>query len=1044
MRRTPYALMLGLAISGFWASARAQTAGDEVVLRGFQTANGLLGRGMNDLAAEEYRKFLSEHADHAQAATARYGLAVALFRLGDVRGCRAELERVVGADGFEFAAESRVLLGQCRLAEGDYPGAGDAFEGVVRDFGSRDLADDAAGLLVEARYRQGDYAAAEAAAASFERRRPESSGRDRAELFRGLSLLAAGRSVQAAERFGALATAAKASEVRERAAILRAQSLHRAGDIERASKQYASIIESGTAFEGEALLGLAALRHERGSAKEALPLLDRLLAKFADGTLADEARLRRGRARLDLEDYASARQDFEAVQRAAGGKSDEAAYWLAKCDLRAGRADDAATALSAAIDRYPTSRLAAEMHYDLAVAQARAGRDEGAWQTLAGFQGRFPDHALAPEAAHLTALVAHRRRDYDSSLAACREFLRRFPDHALVPAVEFLAAENLLLSGHESEAAGAYRAFLDGRPNDARRDTAAFRLGTVLHRLGRPEEARPWLERVAKGARTLEEFRGAVLLLGDIAFGAGDWETARRRMGEYVGFGRDQPSADDALLKLGLACARQGDHGSAIQAFDTLLAGMGSSPSAVQARFERGQSLVALGRGVEAAAEFDRVLAEAPGSKLAAYAHNHLGSLASARGEQEAAVEHFRQAAAGGADLELDARFREAMAYAAAGRHQEAFDTFAKVAGELPSDAGGPRAVEAWARRAIELSRLGRFEEAIKALEAAPRAGLAPSLLDAMEYEKGWCLRRLKRPDEAATVFRGLLAPGHDPGLRLYAMTDLAELEADAGRHEAAVDLLGGVRAAGNEAPNDLRARATYLQGVSEFRLERFDRAATLMDEFLSGPSGALEASALLVAGESRFRLGRHEQAAERLRQMIEKHGDDPGCATAMLRLGESLAALQRWGESERVFEAYLDRFKDSELWFQAGFGLGWARENQGRHEEAITAYRGVAERHRGPTAARAQFQLGECMFALGRHDEAAKELLKVDILYAYPEWSAAALYEAGRCFEAMNDPDRARAQYAAVKERFGQTRWAALASQRLDATRTKAPPGRG
>ena len=116
--------------------------------------------------------------------------------------------------------------------------------------------------------------------------------------------------------------------------------------------------------------------------------------------------------------------------------------------------------------------------------------------------------------------------------------------------------------------------------------------------------------------------------------------------------------------------------------------------------------------------------------------------------------------------------------------------------------------------------------------------------------------------------------------------------------------------------------------------------------------------------------------------------------------------------------------------------------ENQGRFSEAIEAYRDVVEHHEGPTAARAQFQIGECLFALRDFKQAVRELLRVDILYAYPEWSAPALFEAGRCFEELGDPIEARSQYKLVQERYGQTEWASLAGKRLGALERSRVPG--
>ena len=103
-----------------------------------------------------------------------------------------------------------------------------------------------------------------------------------------------------------------------------------------------------------------------------------------------------------------------------------------------------------------------------------------------------------------------------------------------------------------------------------------------------------------------------------------------------------------------------------------------------------------------------------------------------------------------------------------------------------------------------------------------------------------------------------------------------------------------------------------------------------------------------------------------------------------------------------------------------------------------------MTERHQGPTAARAQFQIGECLYAMKQYKEAAAELLKVDILYAYPEWSAASLYEAGRCFEEMSDPVKAKRQFEQVVADHGDTEWAKLASQRLETLRNVTLPGHG
>jgi TolA-binding protein len=234
-----------------------------------------------------------------------------------------------------------------------------------------------------------------------------------------------------------------------------------------------------------------------------------------------------------------------------------------------------------------------------------------------------------------------------------------------------------------------------------------------------------------------------------------------------------------------------------------------------------------------------------------------------------------------------------------------------------------------------------------------------------------------------------------------------------------------------------VRDQSTYRLAVVRFKQDKPREALQLLDEYLkTDPKGDLVAPATLLAGECRFKLGRAQEAARDFKRILDEFPKDPNAPTALLRLGDALAAAQDWAPSEQAFTEYLRRNPSSELWFQAQFGLGWARENQGRHAEAIDAYRRVTDKHNGPTAARAQFQIGECLFAQKKHQEAAAELLKVDILYAYPEWSAAALYEAGRCLEALGKPDQAAEQFRAVQDKFPKSKWAEMAA-------AKAKPGR-
>ena len=83
--RSPHLrLLLSLTVLGILSNSklRAEDVAHQAkdTLKAYYSGNGLLNRGLYDLAEQEYQSFLASHANHEKAYVARYGLAVTLFR----------------------------------------------------------------------------------------------------------------------------------------------------------------------------------------------------------------------------------------------------------------------------------------------------------------------------------------------------------------------------------------------------------------------------------------------------------------------------------------------------------------------------------------------------------------------------------------------------------------------------------------------------------------------------------------------------------------------------------------------------------------------------------------------------------------------------------------------------------------------------------------------------------------------------------------------------------------------------------------------------
>ncbi len=1047
-------LFLILIAFTFVDSGRAQDAGKagaagetatDAALRSYHAANGLLQRGLHDLAAAEYRTFLAQHGEHARAGEARYGLAVCLARLNKPDEAIAELRRLPNGKEFAFAVEGRTLLGQLLLGQKKYAEAAEVLSAVARDHAEHALADDAAALGVEAQYRAGEFDAAAREAREFEKRWPENGGAERVLYFGGLALAEQKRWQNSAEMLAALRSRFPKSRLAAHAGLVSAQCREQAGALDAAAEEYRAVAECSEAdVAAEARYALGLLEQRRGRLDAAAEAFARCRGEKVDDARDRDAALRVGQIRLEQNRLADAESALRPVSDARGEGSDRAGWLLAKCLLRGEKSDEAARLLSETIERNPASAQLAEMRYDLAVALSRAGKDEEAAAAARVFVEKHGGHALAADALHLAAAADHHRGRYSECVAACDVFLKDYPAQALAAEMSFLAAESELLGGREAEAIARYRAFAERFGSDARAPRARLRLGMLLFKAGKLDEARGLLEGAAALAREDAALRAGLLALGDILLAREEWKPAAERFSEYLATG-ERAARDEALLKLGLARLRAGEAGPAIEAFDQLLKENAKGPLREQALFERGQALVAAGRDEDARQAFRQVVEEAGESRFAGHALVQLAALAMRAKEYEKAVELAgRVSKLGVCDeaVRADALLCRGEGLAVLTKYAEAEAALREFASRWPQHA---RAVHARARLATMLVQQEKAAEALGVIEDLERVGgLDAGEAANLRYEKAWCLGRAGRGEEAAAEYR-LVADGGAGPQRAHALLALAEREAREGRCAGAIALLEKLLndAGGAEVGDDVRAAAGYRLGVCLFDTKSDAAALEKLAGFLAQfPGHALAASARSFAGEAALRLNRTAVAAEHFERLVADFPKAEGRAAALLRLGECQTTLQQWAAAERTFERFLAEFARDEHACAAKFGLGFAREGQGRHDEAIRAYREALEGC-AAVAPRAQFQIGECLFAQKKFEEAAAELLKVDILYSAPEWGAAALFEAGRCFEQLARPAEARKQYLAVVEKYKETKWAAGAKERMDALAKQGAPGR-
>lgn len=324
---------------------------------------------------------------------------------------------------------------------------------------------------------------------------------------------------------------------------------------------------------------------------------------------------------------------------------------------------------------------------------------------------------------------------------------------------------------------------------------------------------------------------------------------------------------------------------------------------------------------------------------------------------------------------------------------------------------------------------LMRRAEELKAAQptAEPRAR--------MLYDAAWAYRGFA-DEQAHAAYRKLIGEFADAGLAVEARLELAEMLTD---HKEAVKLLRGAL---DREPGDgpvspeLVERVRLRLGASLHAAKDYPAAASQFEAVAGNGKSPHRPQTLYRAGESLLAAGEFARAVETLaafRDNGEFHNVGGVSDRAVLRLGQALAGAGEWDRSRQAFEVFLQRYGTSPFAAEARYGIGWALQQQGKYDDAVTAYEQVIAATTAEAAAKAQLGVGQCRLAQKKPAEAAAAFLVVPYAYDYPDLGYAALLEAARAFAEGNQPGQAeRVLRKVLKDAPKDSEWAKAARERL------------
>ena len=1024
----------------------------------YYEANALFNKKLFKLATSQYKSFIARYPSHDKYLSAKLGLALSYYELGDLSSAKPILAELSNNRKAPRQEQVHNLLGNTYLQVGDPVRAEAAFRwsvnrGKEKFFvelpGVNDQVSEDAGVsvgtlqnkealeismagLMEALYQQNKWTEVILTGDDLLKKIPEGKYSTRARFLSALANYESKKYKSAARIItNIIKVSDNRSPYREHAFFLLGDCNFKLNNLEEAAK-YNQIVakEMKGRFTSDALFKLGYIRFLQKRYTDSIKEFTDLRAIFRKSKHAAEAGMYLGRSHLKLKHYEKSQEVFGALTNVSPVKA-EATQWLAKTFLQQKKYNEAIDILTPALTTFSTDELLPNLLFDLGNSYLSITNYKEASVSFARVAQEFPSINIAPDALRLEAFCLNRSLQYEESLRRTINFLQKYPLNASNKDVAFLKAENLFFMNRVSEALRAYEQFIPFDGKGKYTDQARFRIIQGLCNQSKWEQSLEEISILIKQDIDDKFYIQLGYLAGLSNYHLSKWKDSITYLEGFTSKYPAELNADAAMLKCSLAYIKVNNAGKAIITLSELISEYPKSEHIAHAHTELGAQLYKEKQYTEARKNLKKVTTLHPDSPYTPQAEYYLAWLSLAEKKNQDALDHFSNVYRKSPDhfLAADSLYQQAfqfMKQKAYAQSQKKFRMF------IETYVGDSHSEAALFYYSVSIARQNKYEEAIEILKKFIGDYPKSEFVERALYETAWCARELGQDAVAKKEYQTLLKKFPNGELSDVGTFELAEVEFESRNFDKAITLLDGLLARGVE--NQLKEKIYYRQAWSllgrdqkETSLETFEKLLLNFPETTYSPEASYQ------AGELRLEQKDFEQAYLHFSKAANFDKRNPVREQALLRVGETQTLTNRWKEAEKSFDQFIKEFPNSKFQRRSYMWLGWSQENQKKYRYALKNYHTVIEsRERDKIAARSQFQIGECHFALREYDEAIKAMVKVEINYNYPEWTAKAILEMGQALDQKGERKRANEQFRKVVEQFPGTSESVVAKELL------------
>ncbi len=796
------------------------------------------------------------------------------------------------------------------------------------------------------------------------------------------------------------------------------------GQVDAARNQYRQLVQSGDRMAQEAQVQLGNSYYTRGRYDQAALEFQQAITLFPDGDRTIQARYWLGMSHVARQRWAEA---IEALNECIADHPEHElmpamAFWLAEAYRRHGDLEAAQSWYQRTATDWPASAWADDSWLALIQAAFAAGDDDTVLEHAEQFE---LDHRASPLRTRVRQLVGRawfRQERFDEAVRVLSEIVSDTNPSKTQEIGQVPVETPATLAIEQQTLYYLAQAHLGNQQPQA-----------ALQVLGRinPQTASPDTQRGAVLARAvtlieLRQFAEAIALLQPMLVDP-----------------QHHDDADNIRQHLVMAHARLDQLDQALELAEAISGTQPRKKLAWQAIHELAEAAYRAERFEIAERHFRELTDDQTSEAHRARGWSGIGWVHYQQGDLNAAASAFGRVMDQhpSSRLAAESRLMQAKSWHQAGRTDEALAGYRRLIAAPDAeeyraaaffDAAG--LIESQGDRAAALLMLNRLTEEYPGFEE----------IDAALYRQAWLLYDLQRPIEANRVFQRISDQHRSSQYWADATFRLAENTVRDQRPADAERLLARLVEASETGP-DILVHALYLQGQLAASAGRWDQIAAPLERLLAvAPDSPLRLPAEYWLAEARFQQRQWDRAAEsytRLDDAIRTHRE-PWMAMIPLRRAQILVEQQQWDKAYELARSIAQQYPGFRQQYEADYVVGRCLAMKGRFDEARQWYERVvrsAEGGQTETAAKSQWMIGESYLHQKDYAQAIHAYQRVEDLFEFPRWQAAALLQAGKCYELQGESEEAALAFARIVRVYPDTSYVREASQRLRRHRPEA-----